>query len=91
MNRIVDNLILAYAALTVSLIVVAAAGIEGIVPMSEPVRQALAIYFKACVAIGFFGAGLLSFQHVRVVRRRREKWKKLSRALDSTDETPAHQ
>ena len=87
MNRIVDNLILAYAALTVFLIVFAAAGIEGIVPMSEPVTQALAIYFKACVAIGFFGAGLLSFQHVRVVRRRRQKWEKQSH---SPDETPVH-
>ena len=91
MNKIVDNLILAYAALTVVLIVVAAADIEQIIHLSNPIRQALAIYFKACVAIGFFGAGLLSFQHVRVVRRRREKWKKLSRPLDSPDETPARQ
>ena len=91
MDKIVDNLILAYAALTVFLIVVAAAGIEGVIPISEPVMQALRVYFKACVAIGFFGAGLLSFQHVRVVRRRREKWKKLSRSLESPDESPAHQ
>ena len=91
MNKIVDNLILAYAALTVAIIVVAAAGIEGLIPISEPVMQALRVYFKAFVAIGFFGAGLLSFQHVRVVRRRRDKWEKLSRSLDSPDETPAHQ
>ena len=91
MNKIVDNLILAYAALTVVLIVVAAADIEQIIHLSDPIRQALGVYFKACIAIGFFGAGFLSVQHVIDLRRRRQKLEKLSRSLDSPDETPAHQ
>ena len=52
--------------------------------------QALGVYFKACIAIGFFGAVALSIQHVIDLRRRRQKLEKLSRSLDSSDETTVH-
>ena len=90
MPRIIEPLVAIYALFTLVLSVVFLLEIEQVIHLDDSVTNAIGLYFRACIAISFFGAGLLSFQHVRVVRRRREKWKKLSHPLDSPDETPVH-
>ena len=89
MRRRLDNLIEAYGALSLVLIAVTAADIERIIHLSDPIRQALGTYFRACIAIGIFGAGALSVQRV-IDLRRRQVWEKLSTDLDSADETPVN-
>ena len=90
MRRAIDNLILAYGALTFILVGVFAADFEGLIHLSEPISQGLATYFKACIVIGFIGAPALIIQHYIYLRRRKQEREKLSRTLDSPDESPVH-
>ena len=89
MQRIIDILIPAYGALSFVLVGVFAADFEQIINLPDTVRQGLAVYSKACIAIGFFGAPALIIQHFIDQRRRKQERAKLSRALDSPDETSA--
>ena len=89
MRRIIDNLILAYAALTFVLVGVSAADFEQIINLPDSARQGLGTYFKACIAIGFIGAPALIIQHFIHLRRRNQERQKQSRTLDSPSETPA--
>ena len=91
MQKIVDTLIPVLGALTLVVFVVAVLDFEQIIHLSNPIRQALATYGMASVVIAVVGAITLIIQRVVDLRRRRQAWEKLSSALDSTDETPAHQ
>ena len=72
------------------MIAVFLADVERIIHLSDPSRQALGAYFKACIVIGFVGVPALIVQHLIYLRRRKQEREKLSRPLDSPDETPAH-
>ena len=91
MNRIIDSLILALGALTLVVFMAAVLDSEQIIHLSDPIRQAMGAYGKACVVVSLAIGIALIIQRVKDLRRRRQKWLKLSAALDSTDETPAHQ
>ena len=91
MHKIIDTLIPVLGALTLAVFVVAVLDFEQIIHLSNPIRQALATYGMASVAIAVVGAITLIIQRVIDLRHSRQKWEKLSRALDSADETPAHQ
>ena len=91
MHKIIDTLIPVLGALTLAVFVVAVLDFEQIIHLSNPIRQALATYGMASVVIAVVGAITLIIQRVVDLRRRRHTWEKLSRALDSADETPAHQ
>ena len=91
MHRIIDTLIPVLGALTLVVFVVAVLDFEQIIHLSSPIRQALANYGMASVAIAVVGAITLIIQRVIDLRRLRQKSEELSRPLDSPDETPAHQ
>ena len=91
MHKIIDTLIPVLGALTLVVFVVAVLDFEQIIHLSSPIRQALANYGMASVAIAVVGAITLIIQRVVDLRRLRQKSEKLSRSLDSPDETPAHQ
>ena len=91
MQKIVDTLIPLLGALTLVVFVVAVLDFEQIIHLSNPIRQALATYGMASVVIAVVGAITLIIQRVVDLRRRRQAWEKLSRSLESPDETPAHQ
>ena len=89
-HRIFDSLLLALGSLTLVVFVVAVLDSEQVIHLPDPIRQAMGTYGMATVVIALAGGIALIIQHVRDLRRR-QKWLKLSAALDSTDETPAHQ
>ena len=91
MHKIIDTLIPVLGALTLAVFVVAVLDFEQIIHLSNPIRQALANYGMASVVIAVVGAITLIIQRVIDLRRLRQKSEKLSRSLDSPDETPAHQ
>ena len=91
MHKIIDTLIPVLGALTLAVFVVAVLDFEQIIHLSNPIRQALATYGMASVVIAVVGAITLIIQRVIDLRRLRQKSEKLSRSLDSPDETPAHQ
>ena len=91
MHKIIDTLIPVLGALTLAVFVVAVLDFEQIIHLSNPIRQALANYGMASVAIAVVGAITLIIQRVIDLRRLRQKSEKLSRSLDSPDETPVHQ
>ena len=91
MHKIIDTLIPVLGALTLAVFVVAVLDFEQIIHLSSPIRQALANYGMASVVIAVVGAITLIIQRVIDLRRLRQKSEKLSRSLDSPDETPAHQ
>ncbi len=91
MHRFIDILIPVLGALTLVFIVIALLHLEGIIHLSDPMRRALSNYGWASAALAVVGGIILTIQHLIYLRRRKQEREKLSRPLDSPDETPAHQ